>query len=81
VAEVDELSPAKPKSLLLGPLLGYVGRLRFPWLFLLTAGLFVVDVVIPDFVPFADELLLGLFTITLGAWRKRKQPRIDGAPE
>ena len=45
---------------LLAPLLRWFGRLSYPRLFLLAAGLFVADVVIPDFIPFADELLLGL---------------------
>ena len=52
-------------SPLLGPLLAFAGRLRFPTLFLITAGLFLFDVVIPDFVPFVDEILLGLGTLIL----------------
>lgn len=56
---------------LLGPLLGYASRLRFPTLFLITAVLFVVDVIVPDFVPFADEILLGLGTLLLSTWKKR----------
>lgn len=49
------------------------GPLRFPYLFLLTAGLFLFDLVIPDFVPMADEIILGLLTLMLGSWRDRKQ--------
>jgi hypothetical protein len=30
-----------------------------------------VDLIWPDFVPFADELLLGLLTALFGTWRKR----------
>jgi hypothetical protein len=60
---------------LLGPLLAYAARLRFPTLFLITAGLFAVDLVIPDFLPFADEILLGLGAMLLSAWKKPKLPR------
>ena len=47
------------------------GRLRFPQLFALTAGLFLLDLLVPDFLPFADEILLGLATILLGSLRRR----------
>jgi hypothetical protein len=50
----------------------FAGKLRFPYLFLLTGGLFLLDLVIPDLIPFADELLLGLGTLLLGSLRKRK---------
>ena len=50
----------------------YAAKLRFPYLFLLTAGLFVLDLVIPDAIPFADELLLGLGTLLLSSLRRRK---------
>ena len=55
---------------LLAPLLAFAGRLRFRTLFLVTASLFLLDVVIPDFVPFVDEVLLGLGTLLLAALRK-----------
>ncbi|MGD2082930.1 MAG: hypothetical protein PVF91_08195 [Chromatiales bacterium] len=48
----------------------YASRLRFPQLFLLTAGLFLLDLVVPDVVPFADEILLGLLSLMLATWRK-----------
>ena len=55
---------------LLGPLLAFAAKLRFRNLFLFTAGLFVLDLVVPDFVPFVDEILLGLGTLLLSALRK-----------
>ena len=61
---------------LLAPVLGFLGKLSYPRLFALTALLFVVDVFVPDFVPFADELLLGLGTLLLANWKKRKEPAI-----
>lgn len=65
---------------LLSPLLRFLGRLSYPRLFLLTGALFALDVVIPDFVPFADEILLGLGTLLLANWKKRKEPVSSGKP-
>ena len=48
---------------MLAPLFGFLGRLSYPRLFALTAALFAVDVVIPDFVPFIDEILLAILTL------------------
>jgi hypothetical protein len=55
---------------LLAPLLAFAGRLRFRNLFLVTATLFALDLVIPDVLPFVDEILLGLGTLLLAALRK-----------
>lgn len=57
---------------LLAPVMRWFGRLRFPYLFLLTAGLFVVDALVPDLIPFIDELLLGLGTLLLANVKNRK---------
>ena len=57
---------------LVAPLLRWVGRLSYPRLFLLTAALFLADLVVPDMVPFADELLLGLGTLLLANWKQHK---------
>ena len=65
---------------LLAPLLRFFGRLSYPRLFALTAGLFVLDVVIPDFIPFVDEILLGLGTLLLANWKTRKHPTGSGKP-
>jgi hypothetical protein len=58
---------------LVAPILGFVGRLSFPRLFMLTAGLFLLDFLIPDVIPFIDELMLGLGTLLLASFRKRKE--------
>jgi hypothetical protein len=60
------------RPLLLGWFVSRAAQLRFPKLFLLTAALFALDLVVPDVIPFADELLLGLATALLGSWRSRK---------
>ncbi len=49
----------------------FASRLRYPTLFKVVAGLFIVDLFLPDFIPFADEILLALGTLLLGALRKR----------
>jgi len=61
-----------------GPLSGPIGRfasrLRFPQLFTFFLIVFLVDLVVPDMIPFADEILFGLLTVILGSLR-RKEPR------
>lgn len=59
-------------------ILGRARDLRFPYLFLLIAALFVADLFLPDAIPFADELLLGLLTLLLGNWRKHRNQREEG---
>jgi hypothetical protein len=56
-------------------LLGYLARLRFRSLFLVAAALFVVDLLVPDAVPFADEILLGLAALLLA---NLKKPQSEG---
>ena len=63
------------KNFLFGPLMGYLARLRFPQLFLITAALFLADLIVPDFIPFIDELLLGLLALLLGSIRKGREPQ------
>ncbi|MDR7098260.1 hypothetical protein J2X04_000607 [Lysobacter niabensis] len=63
---------------LLAPLLGFLGRLSYPRLFVVTAVLFVIDLVIPDFIPLADEILLGLGTLLLANFKNRKAPESPG---
>jgi len=65
---------------LLAPLLRFFGRLSYPRLFALTAALFVADLIVPDVIPLADELLLGLGTLLLANWKKRKAPGAIDAP-
>ncbi|ALS94354.1 DUF6116 family protein [Xanthomonas oryzae] len=54
--------------------LDWAGTLRYPTLFKLAAALFLVDLVIPDPIPFLDELLFGLTTLLLANWKIRKAP-------
>jgi hypothetical protein len=59
---------------LLAPVLGFLGRLSYPRLFMITATLFVIDLIIPDFIPLADEILLGLGSLLLANFKNRKTP-------
>jgi Family of unknown function (DUF6116) len=52
-------------------LIQYASGLRFPKLLALAALVFVIDLIIPDVIPFADEILLGLITLLLGTLKKR----------
>lgn len=45
-------------------------RLRFPQLFGLMGALFLLDLFVPDAIPFVDEVMLGLGTLLVGSLRK-----------
>ena len=60
------------KYLIPGFIARFADRLRFPSLFFLTAGVFIIDLLIPDIIPLADEILFGLGTLVLARWKKRK---------
>jgi hypothetical protein len=59
------------KRMIQDRLIQYASRLRFPRLLALAALVFVVDLILPDVIPFADEILLGLITLILGTLKKR----------
>ena len=66
---------------ILRALLRWMGGLRYPQLFLLFALLFGIDFVLPDPIPFLDELMLALGTLLLGSLRRRRdEPPIDVTP-
>ena len=67
-------------SPLLAPVMRFLGRLSYPRLFALAAALFAIDLVIPDVIPLADEILLGLGTLLLANWKKRKNQAPIDAP-
>ncbi len=58
---------------------GAIGRLitrmtagmRFPTLFLVVGGLFLLDLVVPDLIPFYDEILMAMLTVLIASIRKR----------
>jgi len=58
----------------------FASNLRYPQLFTLAAVLFAVDLVVPDMVPFIDEILLGLLTVLLGRLKDRGAGKRDKEP-
>ena len=50
----------------------FAAGLRFPTLFAIMAGLFLLDLLVPDLIPFADEILLALGTLLVGSIRRRR---------
>ena len=57
----------------------FASGLRYPTLFGLVAALFVIDLVVPDLIPFIDEILLALGTLLLGSLRKRRASPLEPA--
>ncbi len=69
--------PAGSHPRTVGFLTRFFSRLKFPWLFGVFLTLFSLDLVLPDFIPLVDELLLGMMTLLLGAWKDRKSTRTE----
>lgn len=59
-------------------LLAYANRLRFRNLFLLTLGLFVFDLLIPDAIPMIDEIILALLAVLLSSWKREPDREQSG---
>ena len=52
----------------------YLPRMRYPYLFLILGGLFLVDLVVADPIPLIDELTLAILTFIAATFRKRGEP-------
>jgi len=65
---------------LLRILMMWVGGLRHPQLFLLFAALFGIDFLVPDAIPFLDEMMLLVGTLLLGSMRRNRDEPIDVTP-
>ena len=66
-------SPAMNRIPIISALMRFADGLRFRQLFLLMATLFLIDLLVPDFIPMADELVLGLLTLLLAAWKRERR--------
>ena len=55
---------------LFAPFLRWLSRLSHPKMFLIVGLLFLVDLAIPNFVPW-DDILLGLGTLLLAKMKKK----------
>ncbi|MFT4612987.1 MAG: hypothetical protein ACI9NT_000120 [Bacteroidia bacterium] len=56
---------------LVGAFIRWSSNLRFPALFFLITVLFVSNLLIPDVVPFVDEIIMGLVAALLASLRKK----------
>ncbi len=65
-----------PRGLVRTLLGSWGAKLRFPQLFAIAASLFFIDLLIPDLIPFIDEILLGLLTLLLGSMQTK--PAVPG---
>jgi hypothetical protein len=68
---VSPTSPS-PTTTLISRLLP---RLRYPYLFLVLGGLFLVDLIVPDPIPLVDELLLAVLTFIAASFTSRREDR------
>jgi len=57
----------------------FLERRRFPTLMMLGGLLFIVNLLIPDPIPFVDEILLLIATIAIGTVGSKKEPPEDAA--
>ena len=63
---------------IIGLFLAYANQLRYKSLFFLVITLFIIDLLVPDFIPMIDEIILGLLTIILANWKKEKEQQESG---
>ena len=61
----------------LAPFMRWLARLSHPKLFVVVGFLFLVDLAIPNFVPW-DDILLGLGTLMLAKWKKKDPATAQG---
>jgi hypothetical protein len=57
--------------------LKFATELRFPKLLALTAGLFLFDLIVPDFIPLIDEILLGLGAALLASLKRNRREPVE----
>ena len=57
----------------LGDVSQVISRLRYPQLFVLLAALLLVDLVVPDPLPYIDEMVLAILTVLVGGWKRRRE--------
>jgi hypothetical protein len=51
--------------------LAFADKLKFENLFIIILILFALDLVLPDFIPLIDEIILSLLAILLANWKKK----------
>ena len=58
-----------------GRVTAFLDRLSTSNLVFVVAAIFAVDLLVPDMLPFIDEVILGVLTILLARWRSDAQQR------
>ena len=58
--------------------LAFANQLKFRNLFIVVISLFVIDLLVPDFIPMIDEIILGLLAIILANWKKERNQNKQG---
>jgi hypothetical protein len=71
-SEIVSAQSPSPTTTLISRLLP---RLRYPYLFLVLGGLFLVDLIVPDPIPLIDELLLAVLTFIAATFTTRREDR------
>lgn len=64
-------------SSLVARFLAFANELRFKNLFFIVLGLLFADLLVPDFIPFFDEIILGLAAILLANWKRERRLKND----
>lgn len=63
----------------------YLESLRFPVLLVITAAVFLVNVVVPDVIPFIDEIFLALMVALLSRLKRKRSGKAintdSGSPD
>ncbi len=66
-------------SVLIAAFLSFANTLKFKNLFFIIICLFVINLFVPDFIPFIDEIILGLIAIILANLKKERQQEKQGS--
>ncbi len=61
----------RPQSLI-ERLRQFAGQLKSSTLLAIVTSLFVLDLVVPDALPFVDEIVLGVLTVLIARWQSRR---------
>lgn len=63
--------------MVLTPIRRFLEQRRFPTLLIIGAVLFGLNMLIPDALPFIDEILMLIATLLIGSVRKKKAPECE----
>ena len=64
-----------------GAFLRWASSLRFPYILLLMSVLFICNLLVPDVIPFVDEIIMGLVALLLASLKKKPEKALPGNGE